>query len=243
MIVELEKLFCSCVRSAALHEPGFLSADFQPISASRSATVSGTFSGHEPVPPLDDDDVLPPLDDVLPPEDDDEVFPEDDPPEDDPPDDEPPEDDPPDDDPPDDDELFPPDEDDDVFPLDDPPLDEAEGSVGSGSVNGWVVVAVHAKVSAAAEKATSAVKRCEVIAGLLQVRNQPTKPVERRGRVRRVSRKKSRSFLRVRAQQYACLTHRDLQVLGIAKLRCTRVNDRPRPHREPSCAASDPQVR
>jgi hypothetical protein len=211
-IVVLEKLFCSWVKSVAVHEPGFFCADFQPISASRSAAVSATFAGHVPVPPLDDvlppleepPDEEPPLDDVLPPE---EVLPpDDDPPDDDPPDDDPPDDDPPEDEPPDDDDVFPPEEDEDVLPLDEPPLDEAVGSVGSAS-NGWVTVsAVHATVNAAAERATRAEER-NFIAGLLQVRNQPTKPVKRRGRVRRWCRKKSRSILRTRPEQYACRTH------------------------------------
>jgi hypothetical protein len=168
--------------SAALHAPGVFVAVFQPISASRSAAVSGTFSGQRPVPPLDDvlppdDEVLPPDEDVLPPEDD--VLPPDEvlPPEDDPPEDDPPDDDPPEDDPPDDDEVFPPDDEDDVLPLEDPPLDDVVGSVPSGSVIECVTVsAVHAKVSAAADAATKAAKRCEFIAGLLQVKNQPTKP-------------------------------------------------------------------
>lgn len=154
------KFDSSCVMSAPEHAPAVFFADFQPISASRSAAVSATFAGHRPPdPPLDDvlppdDDVLPPLEDVLPPLDE-ELPPLEDvlPPEDDvlPPDDEPPEDDPPDDD-----DVFPPDDEPDDLPDDDPPLDDVVGSVeASPSVNVCVTVsAVQATVSAAAEAAT-----------------------------------------------------------------------------------------
>jgi hypothetical protein len=172
----LLKLLCRVVRSAAEHAPAFFVADFQPISVSRSAEVSATFSGQRPVPPLDEDeDVLPPLDDVLPPDDD--VLPPLDVEEENPllpplllVEDTPPLDDvlPPDDDdvvlPPLDDVLPPdellPDEVDFPFeevglPLDEPLLDEMGSVPASSWVYDVVVVAVHASARAEAEAATT----------------------------------------------------------------------------------------